>query len=503
MSDNIKIQYRSRKIKKSFKEWCTETNHDKYLELWDYEKNNIDPDLIGYTNWYNDCYFKCPDNLHESFGLKLSNLIHSKDLICPICNSFKTWCENTNNKYIIDLWDTEKNDISIDMIAKSSGKKFYFKCERGLHDSYLLSLSDIYAGKFKKIKCPKCNSIGQYLLDLYGADAIEKYWSEKNTKSPFEYPKSSKKKVWIKCVAKDYHDDYLAECGNFINGNRCPWCAHKLLHPKDSFGQHVKNVYGEDFFEKYWCKENTINPYKIAPYTNDLKVKIQCQKKSYHQFWQLVTDVSSKKMCPYCNRNLVHPNDSLGSLYPEIVPLWSDKNDKSPFEYKPFSHYTIWLKCENETHEEYQRKISDYTRKVAFLCPICHRERHESSYETAVREYLETLHYTINHEYNCSIIPRNPNTNYPLPYDNEIEDIKLIIEVHGAQHYKLSGFHITAAKSVGNKTPQEMFEYQLWKDKYKKDYAIENGYSYLEIPYTSVLDNTYINLIDSKIKQVA
>ena len=48
-----------------------------------------------------------------------------------------------------------------------------------------------------------------------------------------------------------------------------------------------------------------------------------------------------------------------------------------------------------------------------------------------------------------------------------------------------------------------MFEYQLWKDKYKKDYAIENGYSYLEIPYTSVLDNTYINLIDSKIKQVA
>ena len=64
-------------------------------------------------------------------------------------------------------------------------------------------------------------------------------------------------------------------------------------------------------------------------------------------------------------------------------------------------------------------------------------------------------------ESNC--IPINPYTKMPLPFDNEIPDKKVIIEVHGKQHYEETGWHITQAKASG-RTPTEEFEYQKFID---------------------------------------
>ena len=95
----------------------------------------------------------------------------------------------------------------------------------------------------------------------------------------------------------------------------------------------------------------------------------------------------------------------------------------------------------------------------------------------------------------------NPKTNRPLPYDNEIVDIKLIIEVHGLQHYQLSGFAEMSAKKFGT-TPEQELNYLQWKDNYKKQYAISNGYYYLEIPYWTEKDETYKILIENKINEI-
>lgn len=137
-----------------------------------------------------------------------------------------------------------------------------------------------------------------------------------------------------------------------------------------------------------------------------------------------------------------------------------------------------------------------------FECPDCVKERDESKLEEKVRKYINNnLGYKTLHEHKCTLKPLNPKTNRPLPYDNEIVDIKLIIEVHGLQHYQLSGFAEMSAKKFGT-TPEQELNYLQWKDNYKKQYAISNGYYYLEIPYWTEKDETYKILIENKINEI-
>lgn len=485
---------------KSFYDWCIENNKEKYLDLWDYNLNKKSPKEVSHTTkeYY---YFKCANGIHNSYKKGINNLIHSKDLVCLECNSFYQWCINNECQNIIDCW-SDKNINDIHSISYGSNKKCIF-IVNGIE--YISSLSNITRKNRTNNPIKKYyNSLGYYLLSKYGENAIERYWSNKNKISPFYYDKGSDKKVWIKCIEKEYHDDYLIHCYNFTckAENRCPMCSSKIIHPQDSFAQYQINKYGKDWLSKYWLSDNTINPWKLAVFNNDEKIHIQCMKEEYHKFWITPANYSLRDFpCPYCKRKILHKNDSLGFKYPEIINIWSDKNTKTPFEYAEYSHEKIWLKCENGIHSDYQKVISNYTYKRSFTCPKCTKERNESSLEIKVKNFLKNYNYFLKHEYECTILPKNPLTNFPLPFDNEVVDLKLIIEVHGIQHYELNGWHITQSKSSG-RTPEEEFEYQKYKDNYKKNYALEHGYFYLEIPYWSIDDESYTNLINNKIKEI-
>ncbi len=126
-----------------------------------------------------------------------------------------------------------------------------------------------------------------------------------------------------------------------------------------------------------------------------------------------------------------------------------------------------------------------------------------------VRLYLEKLSlnhvWVLNHEYNTDIFCINPKTKTRLLYDNEIitnNIIKIIIEVNGFQHYYLTAWHIDRAKKTGL-TPKQEFEYAQWKDEYKKQYALDNGYYYLAIPFnTDDKNETWKYMIDNMLKEI-
>ena len=61
---------------------------------------------------------------------------------------------------------------------------------------------------------------------------------------------------------------------------------------------------------------------------------------------------------------------------------------------------------------------------------------------------------------------------------------------------------VVSPTGISGRTPEEEFEYQKYKDNYKKNYALEHGYFYLEIPYWSIDDESYTNLINNKIKEI-
>ncbi len=87
----------------------------------------------------------------------------------------------------------------------------------------------------------------------------------------------------------------------------------------------------------------------------------------------------------------------------------------------------------------------------------------------------------------------NPDTGYVMPYDFEILNKKLLIEVQGEQHRNfVECFHID----------QEGFEYQKKKDTYKKKFAEENGYRLLELWYEDFKGDVYMQYIDEAINEV-
>lgn len=403
--------------------------------------NNLE--VIGYAgrikkgkrnqrHWHCKCLCNNPEVLIidemnlKNGGTKSCGCLIAKGIRkAKLKKTFYDWCIENDKQWILDLWDYDLNEDTPQEISHSSHFKRYFKCKNGLnHPSICRAICDI-TSQTNEIECRYCNSFAQHLINLYGEDALEKYWDyEMNTVDPWQILKSCHQKVWIKCQDVDYHDSYEVFCDDFYMGNRCPYCSSKKVHPKDS----------------------------------------------------------------------------LGALYPHVLNIWSDKNKKSPFEYAPNSNKKVWWKCFDGLHNDYLKSINQ-ANKNNFHCRECSMLMKSSYLQNKVYDYLTELGLKHVVEYQCSIIARNDKTKRPLPYDNEITDLKLIIEVHGVQHYKITRW-IELHAEQHNILPEESFAELQWRDEHKRQYALSQGYHYLIIPYWTEKDESYKTLINDKIAEI-
>lgn len=277
---------------KSFYDWCKENNRDDLLKSWDYDKNEDKPEDIPYLGGKENRYFKCPKCGH-SYKRPVSYLTTIPSLPkCDYCLSFGVWCEEHERRDILNRWDYGKNEESPYDVTKSSAKKFYFKCPRGIHESEQKRISDIT--HHNVCNCDKCQSFGQWGKDNLGTDFIKKYWSDKNTKDPMKIWKSSRQKVWIKCQDKDYHPDYQVECASFVDGCRCPYCSMKKIVPEDSLG--AKYPQSLDF----WFQKN-ITPFEVPPCSKK-KFYWKCEKHGLYRR-SIENMVKSDFTCPKCQRH--------------------------------------------------------------------------------------------------------------------------------------------------------------------------------------------------------
>lgn len=266
-----------------------------------------------------------------------------------------------------------------------------------------------------------------------------------------------------------------------------------------TFGAWLIKNFGENAIQKYWSNKNTVSPFSINAQSNK-KVYIQCQNKNYHVYQISPANFCRGNRCPFCSgkRGRVMPQDSLGAKFPQVIAMWSTKNKLSPFEITFKSHKSVWLTCPEHKHPDFQKIVAQCTTTGRFHCPKCTQERRRSYLEEEVYNYLCKFGYPVLTEHQCTLRPINPETGMPLPYDNQISDLKLIVEVNGIQHYELGGWHITAAKKSG-KTPQEEFEGLWYRDKLKKQFALDNGYHYIAISYKDVENGNYKSILDEEI----
>jgi len=376
--------------------------------------------------------------------------------------------------------------------SKEDGKYYCLKCAINLYAHKNTNKTKLKNGKSFEEWCIKNNR--QDILDLWDY--------ELNDCKPSDITYGTNEKYYFKCP-QGIHESELKKINSFTIGRAISLNCNKC----HSFAQWGIDNLGEDFLEKYWDYEkNTVDPW-IIPSQHNKKVWIKCQEKEYHESYDIKPNgfVSMNARCPYCNKNSgkVHHLDSLGKLLENnnFLHLWSDKNDKSPFEYASMSKQEVYWKCPEGKHEDFPRSI-DSSNVCSFRCPECQYSKGEekisnyfinNNYIKIVQDDYNKLN-NINKINNKYYIPQKEFDdlvglgNGNLSYDFYLLQYNLLIEYQGLQHEKyVKGFH----KS------KKDFEKQVEHDHRKREYAKINNINLLEIWYYNfdrideILDNWF------------
>lgn len=106
----------------------------------------------------------------------------------------------------------------------------------------------------------------------------------------------------------------------------------------------------------------------------------------------------------------------------------------------------------------------------------------------ALRNSSKFKGYKIYQEYPVSDICSSYK-NHSHKFDWVILDLKIVIEVHGEQHYKEVDFG-----GEGQEKAADRLSSVRHRDRVKMDAAIEAGFTYIEIPYSDIkkVDEDYI-----------
>ena len=344
------------------------------------------------------------------------------------------------------------------------------------------------------------------------AKLIDEWNDELNENNMSFYTYKSGKYAYWTCSVCEY--TWNAKICNRTNGSGCPNCANMMSGQRTIKRQIKRNGSLKDsgfpYINEWDYEKNTISMDNVAISSNQ-KVWWKCSKCLY--VWEASPNSRSKGTgCPVCSAIIpnqkkiqfhVNRDGSFADNYPEFVKYWdSQLNDKSCCELTSNSTYMANWYCP-DCGCKWRRSLTHMAKSKG--CPRCVENQDISSIQRKTQDYiLMNYKYELRHEKDCSILPKNPKTNYPMPYDNELiisNNARLIIEVNGEQHYNITEFIKMDAKKH-NVSPEDELKYLQWKDEYKKQYALSMKYYYLVLPYWTFNDNTYKTLIDNKIQEI-
>lgn len=225
--------------------------------------------------------------------------------------SFDEWCMDNNHQDWLGLWNYEINEASPEDVAYRSGKKFWFKCPRGLHDGTYRCIANLTVNKNSTLICKKCNSFGQYLLDVFGEFGICQYWSDRNTINSFDVSVGdSKTTIWIKCQNSN-HPDYATTPNMFsIMGCRCPVCVNKKIIS----GINDIATTRPDLASYFLNKEDS---YKYAACSGKF-VSMKCPICETVQLKQISNVYERGFSCDKCSRSKSYPEQFMYNVLDQI-----------------------------------------------------------------------------------------------------------------------------------------------------------------------------------------
>jgi hypothetical protein len=161
--------------------------------------------------------------------------------------------------------------------------------------------------------------------------------------------------------------------------------------------------------------------------------------------------------------------------------LLEERGDKALSEYLS-ANTKVVIKFGNCGHIADTLTPSRY--KLRNQCPLCSNQQKESRLATFTKEMSKQLFNCVEFEYK---ILKNESTQYYLPFDVYIPSKNALIEVQGQQHYEYNKMYHKNEKD---------FQYRQELDQLKKEWAILNGYKFIEIDIRKHTEETVLKLLN-------
>ena len=293
-------------------------------------------------------------------------------------------------------------------------------------------------------------------MSMFSQHPKSAFWSSKNTKTPNEATLNTNKKFWFDCDKCNHVFEIRLNSINQFN-SWCGFCSNKKLCEdtecnlcfEKSFASHEKSKYLHD---------KTINPRTLFKNTKN-KYWFKCDKCN-HIFETRLNSINQfNKWCGYCS----NPPKKL--CEDTECNLCFEKSFASHEKYSGNKH---WINC-NKCYQSFETRIGHVTFYNSIGCPFCINKTEQMLFDKLVL-YYPLLKRQYKKDW-CKKI------NY-LPFDFVIEDLKIIIELDGDQHFRQISNWLSPEKTQEN-------------DLYKMKCANENGFSVIRILQQDVYYNKY------------
>lgn len=236
---------------------------------------------------------------------------------------------------------------------------------------------------------------------------------------------------------------------------------------ENSIAYHIEQELKIDINSIWNWDKNNINPYHTSKGYNG-HIWLYCLNKKYHNYnkqkdligYNIICNNFLKgKRCTYCGNRKTHYFDSLGFLYHDIAKMivederngltWEDT-----YSIAPKSNKSFYFKCSNCGVEKNKKLTINQITYYDLSCEFC--SDGISIPEKFISNMLKQLNIDFITQYKFSWSSNRR-------YDFYIPSLNMIIETHGAQHYK----------DINWKT--RSLEDEQINDKYKRKLALDNG----------------------------
>lgn len=350
-------------------------NNQELIKEWDWEKNErlkLFPDKLTMGS-QKKTWWKCQKG--HNWLSSISN--RTKGNKCPVCSNKKVLKGYndlaTTHPNLVEEWNYYRNEnIAIDSVSSGSGRKVWWKCEKGHEWEAVISSRTTGTG------CPYCSNkkvLQGYndLLTKFPTLASEWDYEKNGDLKPHNLVYGSNKKVWWKCSVCS-HSWGAQVVARTLYKTECPECEVDLKKRRNALksipneGESLEELY-PDLMEEWAYDLNNVSPSQLKR-ASKRKVWWQCKKG--HEWKAAIYSRVSGNGCPICSGNqLLEGYNDLLTLYPIVAEEWNyNRNGElRPQSVHANARKKVWWKCKQG--HEYEAAIYHRTGKKATGCPVC------------------------------------------------------------------------------------------------------------------------------------